>query len=67
MNTKPIDKTNKKNIYCAHCKHWKSDSEIKWGHSIQCMKCKNENSVNFNKERNYWNRCKCFEWRDKNE
>ena len=50
MNVNPIDKTNWKNIYCAHCKHW-----------IGCF-CHNEESRFFEQHRYKWNMCKDFEW-----
>lgn len=57
-NTKPIDKTNPKNVYCDHCKHYDKspDNHMKW----TCL-CKT--SKHFGKTRNYWNRCKCFNWK----
>lgn len=43
-----VDKTKKKNIYCAHCEYysgWISE------------KCKLNGE-----HKNYWNRCKNFKW-----
>ena len=45
-----IDKTKKSNIKCEHCKHFDCPIDE---HSF-CM-LKEEN-------KNYWNRCKDFEW-----
>lgn len=51
---KEIDKTKKSNIKCEHCNWWLY-------HNL----CMNENSPKYNTQTNYWNRCKCFEWRKK--
>lgn len=55
MNKRPIDKTKKSNIKCEHCKHWHKDMN----NSGQC-KCEITNEY-----KNYWNRCKQFEWKEK--
>lgn len=47
MNKRPIDRTKKSNIKCEHCKHW----DRKW---YVCTLT--------NEDKNYWNRCKRFEW-----
>lgn len=44
-----VNKSNKKNIYCAHCKHWCGAEEF----------C--EKKDRFSK---YYQRCKSFEWAD---
>lgn len=49
MNNKPVDKTKKSNIKCEHCQHWDRITGI----------CSSQNAT-----KNYWNRCKQFEWRD---
>lgn len=56
MNKRPIDQTKKSNIKCEHCKFW---------YNHDC--CKNTNSEHFDTQRNYWNRCKQFEWREKDK
>ena len=57
-NKKPINKENSKNIYCAHCKHWKAHySKFK-------TICTNPNSQHNQAQRYYWCRCKAFEWED---
>ena len=55
-NTKPINKNNPKNIYCAHCKHW-----VRGAKADYCGNLKSEHAA---QNRNYWNRCKAFEWRE---
>ena len=47
MNTKPIDKSKKSNIKCEHCNNWDRK------HCICTLT---------NENKNYWNRCKSFEW-----
>lgn len=49
MNKRPIDKTKKSNIKCEHCRYWNADDGI-------CYLTK--------EKKNYWNRCKKFEWKD---
>jgi len=49
--SKPVDMSNKKNIYCGHCEHYTDGSDCR---------CKIDNSFKF-----YWNRCKKFEWKKK--
>lgn len=56
MNKKPVDKTKKSNIKCEHCGY--------------CSRNKNNDRFNEHvlwcsinqKEVNYWNRCKSFDW-----
>lgn len=54
-NNKPIDRTKKSNIKCEHCKYWVRFKSV----------CSNDKSVNNGKLKVYWNRCKAFEWLDK--
>ena len=61
-NTKPIDKTNPKNIYCDHCAHWHRDYGP-YGYDQSKCKCTCPASKHFGKQRNYWNRCKQFAWK----
>lgn len=44
-----VNMTNKKNIYCSHCEH--------------CDFSVRKNCRKHDKETNYWQRCKDFEWR----
>ena len=55
-NKKPINKDNPKNIYCAHCKHYKAHP------NIFMMICANPKSKHYQANRYYWHRCKAFEW-----
>ena len=48
MNKRPIDKTKKANIKCEHCKYWGDKN-----------KCEITNEL-----KNYWNRCKQFNWKE---
>lgn len=57
MNKRPVDKTNKKNVYCSHCKFYFYD---KVKNRCVCVANKRESI-------NYWNRCKDFEWHEKYE
>ena len=60
-NTRPIDKSNPKNIYCGHCEHFKAtDCRDKYG--LKVMICTNEKSKRFLAQRHYYHRCKAFEW-----
>lgn len=47
MNNKPVDRTKKSNIKCEHCNHWN---------------CKDCICTLTHENKNYWNRCKKFEW-----
>lgn len=49
---RPIDKSNKKNIYCDHCEHF---SQYGTKNIYYCKQC--------GEMRDYWNRCKQFEWK----
>lgn len=55
MISKPINKSNPKNIYCDHCEHFGSGERTYF--------CKNPDSKRFLEQIHYWNRCKCFEWK----
>ena len=46
-----VDKSKKSNVKCEHCKHFKARLES------YCDITKDE--------KNYWNRCKQFEWDEK--
>lgn len=48
-----VNTDNLRNIKCEHCKYY----------SVGV--CENRDSVNFNRERFYWHRCKNFEWHPK--
>lgn len=51
-----VDKTKKSNIKCEHCKHWTDEfSDVD-------MVCNITGKV-----RNYYHRCKNFEWKDDEE
>ena len=65
MNKRPLDKTKKTNIKCEHCQHWNETGYYTpYGHyPIKGCFCKK--SKWNGRERNYWNRCKCFEWHKK--
>lgn len=57
-NKKPVNKDNPKNIYCDHCKHWNGK------HQSYHITCNNPASPHYQAPRAYWNRCKCFEWKE---
>ena len=57
-NTKPVDKTNKKNIYCDHCSHYLCDRD-----HPNNSKCGNPDSKHYNKQRHYYHRCNKFTWK----
>ena len=59
MNKRPIDKTKKSNIKCVNCQFW-----CEWSYygKDKTHYCKNEKSQHYDRQRNYWNRCKQFEW-----
>lgn len=54
-----IDKSKKSNIKCEHCKWWCLCFTYSEGVD-KC--CTNSHSEHYAKRRNYWNRCKQFEW-----
>lgn len=49
MNKRPVDKTKKSNIKCEHCKYYQKSNFDSY-----CTL----NGIS----KNYWNRCKSFEW-----
>lgn len=52
MAKRELNKKKKSNIKCEHCQFWdKKDYH-----------CKNMISENYNQKKDYWNRCKQFEW-----
>ena len=55
-NTKPVDKSKKSNIKCEHCKYFVR-GDWKQGVTAHCKL-----TMYY---RNYWNRCKSFEWAEK--
>lgn len=61
-NVRPINKSNPKNIYCGHCKHFEN-SGTSWCGCV-VMVCGNENSEYYQRQRYYYHRCKAFEWSD---
>lgn len=50
---RPIDKSKKSNIKCEHCEHFDKPN----GNMYENCSCKKSG-----KPKNYWNRCKEFEW-----
>lgn len=52
MNKRQVDKTKKANIKCEHCKYGKTDAERNYFCTLKKEK------------KNYWNRCKDFEWKE---
>lgn len=66
MNRRPIDKSNKKNIYCAHCEHWKEDDYptlIRIGLGYKQSKYLTRCSLSGD-EKEYYCRCKDFAWKE---
>ena len=53
-----INKNNPKNIYCDHCEHYDKTSG-----KYECYLCSCENSKHYLKHREYYHRCKQFEWK----
>ena len=51
MNTKPIDKSKKSNIKCEHCEYWCGEEFLD---TTVCIISQTR--------KNYWHRCKDFEW-----
>lgn len=65
MNRKPIDKTKKCNRRCCNCRHYdervKNPARRSWAeHVFLCPAAGN-------KEIDYWNCCKKFDWRSDRE
>ena len=50
MNKRPIDKTKKSNIRCVNCKYADVNEQRDYWCSLHEI------------PKNYWNRCKEFEW-----
>ena len=53
MSKRPVDKTKKSNIKCEHCKYYEVPENI----TSEVYTC----SIT-GEDKNYWNRCKKFEW-----
>ena len=62
MTKRPVDKTKKSNIKCEHCKCWQARSTTNWFKRL--FHCSNPKSPKSEQVTNYWNRCKCFEWKE---
>ena len=45
-----VDKSKNSNVKCEHCEHWKKITDWEYRCDIN------------GKKKNYWNRCKNFEW-----
>ena len=57
MSKCPVDVNKKKNIKCEHCRFMGDDHDY--------TTCTNPDSPKYiQKFVNYWNRCKCFAWRE---
>lgn len=56
--SKTVNKDKKSNIKCEHCRYWKNVS------MSQVDKCTNTDSPKYDTGTHYWNRCKCFEWKE---
>lgn len=54
MKERLIDKSNPKNIYCAHCEHWSGYTDGGFGDA----RCNVTDEV-----KEYFHRCKFFEWK----
>ena len=54
---KPVDKTKKSNIKCEHCKHFIKTPKYFMPEVYMCGIT--------GEDKNYYNRCKHFEWADK--
>ena len=52
-----IDKTKRSNVKCEHCKYWRN---VNMG---KVDRCTNPDSPKYDTITNYWNRCKCFDWK----
>ena len=50
-----IDKTKSANIKCEHCRFWTCETYYRYT-------CQNKDSKKYQKQTNYWNRCKGFDW-----
>lgn len=61
MKTRPINKSNPKNIYCGHCEFFNDSGNKMYGQPI--MICNNPEGRNYLLKRYYYHRCKCFMWK----
>ena len=69
-NTKTVDKSKKSNIKCEHCKHFQRSKEemcVTENHLTGTLTFHHpqDKCAVTNETKNYWNRCKNFEWEDK--
>ena len=59
--SRTIDRTKKSNIKCEHCEHFAKDPNYL---------SRFENPIPFclltGEDKNYWNRCKQFKWKERN-
>ena len=56
-----VGTTKKSNIKCEHCKHYTLEDNFTYPFSVYYGGfCSIDNS-----SKNYWNRCKCFEWAER--
>ena len=53
-----INKDNPKNIYCDHCEHYNKSKGVYREYTCAC-----EQSKHFLEHREYYHRCKQFEWK----
>ena len=58
MEMRTVDKSKKSNVKCEHCKHFKARLDSKVFQRISYCDITKD-------EKNYWNRCKQFEWDEK--
>ena len=66
MNKRPVDKSKKSNIKCEHCKFFIQDETANtiYNHN----ECTSVNSPKYGKGKvHYWNRCKQFEWIERDD
>ena len=63
MNTRSVDKTKRSNIKCEHCKHF--DTEHKMEVFVLNHLENRDTCALTGESKQYWNRCKGFEWADK--
>lgn len=67
---KPVDKTKKSNIKCEHCKWWAGNGApivtTTNGEKVvyKGNYCTRADSPKAFDTAHYYNRCKCFEWRE---
>jgi hypothetical protein len=59
MKIRPINKNNPKNVYCDHCEHYNKSKGIYREYTCAC-----EHSKHFLEHREYYHRCKQFEWKN---